>query len=90
MGCFFFIEIINNYLFFNVICLLVVSGFYKFKIKNKLFKYLQLMCDDNDKIFVEKLQIIDCDIMVSNGVFYFIDDVIIFEEGNYVVKKLCL
>lgn len=48
------------------------------------------MRDDNDKIFVEKSQIIDRDIMASNGVLHLIDDVIIPEEGNHVVKKLCL
>lgn len=90
MDCFILIEIINNHLLPNVICSSAVSGSHKSKTKNKLSKYLQLMRDDNDKIFVEKSQIIDRDIMASNGVLHLIDDVIIPEEGNHVVKKLCL
>lgn len=90
MDFFLRIEIINNHLLPNVICSSAVSGSHKSKTKNKLSKYLQLMRDDNDKIFVEKSQIIDRDIMASNGVLHLIDDVIIPEEGNHVVKKLCL
>lgn len=46
------------------------------------------MRDDNDKIFVEKSQIIDRDIMANNGVLHLIDDVIIPDEGNHVLKTL--
>lgn len=81
-------KIINNHLLPNVICSSAVSGSHKSKTKNKLSKYLQLMRDDNDKIFVEKSQIIDRDIMASNGVLHLIDDVIIPEEAYAVMEVL--
>lgn len=81
-------KIIYNHLLPNVICSSAVSGSHKSKTKNKLSKYLQLMRDDNDKIFVEKSQIIDRDIMANNGVLHLIDDVIIPDEAYAVMEVL--
>lgn len=81
-------KVINNHLLPNVICSSAVSGSHKSKTKNKLSKYLQLTRDDNDKIFVEKSQIIDRDIMANNGVLHLIDDVIIPDEAYAIMEVL--
>lgn len=75
-------EIVYNHLLPNVICSAAIPRSRRSRTKNMLSGYVQLTRDQDDKMFVEKSQIIDRDIMATNGVLHLIDDVIIPDEGD--------
>ncbi|KAJ8305767.1 hypothetical protein KUTeg_016312 [Tegillarca granosa] len=47
---------------------------------NLLNKHLKLERDENDKLFVEGVQIVDVDVMGTNGVLYLIDKVLLSDD----------
>lgn len=75
-------EIVYNHLLPNVICSAAIPRSRRSRTKNMLSGHVQLTRDQDDKMFVEKSQIIDRDIMATNGVLHLIDDVIIPDEGD--------
>lgn len=78
-----FSEVLFHHLLPNVICSSAVSDKHKSRTKNQLSNYLYLSRDQDNKLFVEKSQIIDRDVMATNGVLHLIDGVIIPHEGEF-------
>ena len=46
---------------------------------------LNLTKDDNGKLFVNGAQAVDNDVMATNGVMYVIDEVLVPDEGRYII-----
>lgn len=76
-----FVEVLKNHVLPNVICSAVIQGT-KYSI-NLLNKNLRLERDEDDKLFVEGVQIIDIDVMGTNGVLYLIDEVLLSDDGTF-------
>lgn len=70
----------KNHLLPNVICSSVVEG--KVKSANLLSNYLNLTRLEDGRIYVSGAQIRRRDVMATNGVIHFIDEVIIPDEGT--------
>ena len=76
----YFPEVIRNHLLPNVICSSILEG--RLLTLNALNKYLNVTRSEDDKLFVEDAQLLETDIMATNGVIHVIDDVLIPEEGR--------
>ncbi|XP_061191377.1 transforming growth factor-beta-induced protein ig-h3-like [Saccostrea echinata] len=81
-------KILFHHLLPNVICSSAVSDKHKSRTKNQLSNYLRLSRDQNNKYFVENAQIVDRDVMATNGVLHLIDDVILPDEALGVLHAL--
>ncbi|XP_056017964.1 transforming growth factor-beta-induced protein ig-h3-like isoform X2 [Ostrea edulis] len=81
-------KVLFHHLLPNVICSSAVSDKHKSRTKNQLSNYLYLSRDQDNKLFVEKSQIIDRDVMATNGVLHLIDDVIIPHEALGVLDAI--
>ncbi|XP_071119590.1 transforming growth factor-beta-induced protein ig-h3-like [Haliotis cracherodii] len=72
-------KVLKNHVLPNVICSAVIQG--HAKSYNLLNAYINLTRDDNDKVFVDKAQIVQKDLMATNGVIHLIDDVLVPDEA---------
>lgn len=72
-------KVLKNHVLPNVICSAVIQGT-KYS-TNLLNKNLRLERDEDDKLFVEGVQIIDIDVMGTNGVLYLIDEVLLSDDA---------
>lgn len=70
---------LKNHLLSNVVCSAVIDS--EAHTRNTLGNLLKLTRDDDDKLYVDGIQIISYDLMATNGVLYIIDDVMIPDEG---------
>lgn len=77
----FFSEVLLNHLLPNVICTAAIQG--QARTVNKLDHYVNLSRSEDGKLFVDGAQIIQADVMVTNGVLHVIDEVLVPEEGKY-------
>ncbi|XP_067677411.1 transforming growth factor-beta-induced protein ig-h3-like [Haliotis asinina] len=72
-------KVLKNHVLPNVICSAIIQG--HAKSYNLLNAYINLTRDDNDKLFVGKAQIVEKDLMATNGVIHVIDDVLVPDEA---------
>lgn len=81
-------KILFHHLLPNVVCSSAVSDKHKSRTRNQLSNYIHLSRDQNNKYFVENSQIVDRDVMATNGVLHLIDDVILPDEALDILHAL--
>ncbi|NP_001191507.1 fasciclin-like protein precursor [Aplysia californica] len=72
-------KVLHTHLLPNVICSGVIKG--EGRTPNLLHKYVNVTLTPEGKIFADGAQIVQTDIMATNGVMHVIDDVIVPEEA---------
>ncbi|KAL4236692.1 hypothetical protein ACF0H5_005076 [Mactra antiquata] len=77
-------NILKNHVLPVTLCSAGVQG--RIRTKNLLHKRLEMSRDKDDKIYIEKAQIVTPDHMAVNGVLFIIDDVIIPDEALNVLQ----
>ena len=71
-------DVVRNHLLPNVICSGILDG--NLLTINLLNDYLRVTSDDN-KLFIEGAQVLDADIMATNGVVHVVDQIIVPTRG---------
>ena len=79
-------DVLKNHILPNVVCSSVIQG--DTKTPNMLKKYTNLTRDVDDKLYANGVQIVNTDIMGTNGVLYIIDDVLLTDEGTLYLHEL--
>lgn len=72
-------KIVKNHVLPSVVCSAVIQG--QTQTKNALGNYINLTRDDNNKLYVNGVQVISKDNMATNGVLYIIDDVLLVDDA---------
>lgn len=72
-------KVLLNHLLPNVICTAAIQG--QARTVNKLDRYANLTRSEDNKLFLDGAQIIQSDIMATNGVLHIIDEVLVPEEA---------
>lgn len=72
-------NVLKNHIFPNVICSAVIQG--DVKTPNMLKKYTNLTRDSDNKLYADGAQIVNADLMATNGVLFIIDDVLLTDEA---------
>ncbi|KAK3781061.1 hypothetical protein RRG08_046364 [Elysia crispata] len=72
-------KVLDNHILPHTICSAVIQG--KARTMNQLGHYLNISRSADDKIFVHGVQVIQRDVMATNGVMHVVDNVLVPEEA---------
>ena len=77
-----FAEVLQNHLLKHVICSGALTG--QHRSPNLLQKMVNLTVSEDGKVFADGAQLVQTDVMATNGVMHVVDQVLVPEEGTYL------